>query len=416
MGLMLGGACATKYLAVGFAAAPVLLAMLGLSLRSPRRLGHVPQAALAALLMFCPWLLRSAVYTGNPVFPLATGVFGRGHWTAEAERRWIDGHGPAKRPPVPKPEGWQLPEHPGRVQRFYRGFLGSDWFGPGLMLLGLIGCALVLGDRRLRTRWNVSLVAILGMQTALWGAATHEMPSRFVTPALVPLALLAGAVLGRLARLRLEPPATAGRRTPMRGGLLAAWIIFLAAAGMNLITAWGLYRQSTRGGFLAPLSRSEIARGARPWRTAHDPRFQQARFLLVGDARAFYFPKGTVYATVFDSQVLVDLLDPSKAPTELLEALRRRGITHVWVDWTEIGRLSRTYGYPKALSVEGTSGRRALRGPALAALERLGPHGLRIETRTYLREPREMDGPAPYATIYSLPWAAKPPAVSPTSR
>ena len=56
--------------------------------------------AAMTLLPFAPWLVRNAVYTGNPVFPLATSVFGRGHWSGKSQQRWNDGHGPQVKPPA----------------------------------------------------------------------------------------------------------------------------------------------------------------------------------------------------------------------------------------------------------------------------------------------------------------------------
>ena len=40
-----------------------------------------------------PWLIRNAVWTGNPVFPLATSVLGTGHWDADLAERWDRAHG-----------------------------------------------------------------------------------------------------------------------------------------------------------------------------------------------------------------------------------------------------------------------------------------------------------------------------------
>ncbi|HEY8667967.1 MAG TPA: hypothetical protein VIL86_15045, partial [Tepidisphaeraceae bacterium] len=37
--------------------------------------------AVCGMIVFSPWMIRNAVWTGNPVFPEATGVFSRAHWT-----------------------------------------------------------------------------------------------------------------------------------------------------------------------------------------------------------------------------------------------------------------------------------------------------------------------------------------------
>ena len=135
VGVMLGGACAAKYLSVGLIAAPVLSAMIVLTLLDRRRFrqaAHVPLAGLAALVLFSPWLIRNTVHTGNPVFPLATKIFGRGHWSAESEQRWLNGHTPGVHPPVPAPPGWEAPEAPDRLEMVWDHFVSSQWLSPTL--------------------------------------------------------------------------------------------------------------------------------------------------------------------------------------------------------------------------------------------------------------------------------------------
>ena len=54
------------------------------------------------------------------------------------------------------------------------------------------------------------------------------------------------------------------------------------------------------------------------------------------------------------------------------------GVTHLWVDWYEILRLSQTYGYPAALS-EGLAGRfKAGLPPRLEILDRLCRQGMTV--------------------------------------
>jgi hypothetical protein len=75
-GVFLGLACATRYLGLNVALAFALLVwlpprhrMLGENLRATMVL------AGSALLMMLPWLIRNAVFTGNPVMPLMQSVF-----------------------------------------------------------------------------------------------------------------------------------------------------------------------------------------------------------------------------------------------------------------------------------------------------------------------------------------------------
>ncbi len=74
-GAMMGGACAVKYLSVGFVLGPLAVVMLAYPIFARRAELLAPRGGCAcwwrrsALL---PWLVRNTLATGNPVFPLAS--------------------------------------------------------------------------------------------------------------------------------------------------------------------------------------------------------------------------------------------------------------------------------------------------------------------------------------------------------
>ncbi len=88
IGTLLGLAVGSKLTAGIAFALPVVLVML---LRgNPRGL---IQAILIASVLYLPWAVRTAVASGgNPVFPLAAKLLGRGGWTAEQVQRFEHGH------------------------------------------------------------------------------------------------------------------------------------------------------------------------------------------------------------------------------------------------------------------------------------------------------------------------------------
>jgi len=403
IGAMLGVACAAKYLSVGLIAGPVLVVMLVAAVARggrARALSDIAVVAGVSLVLFSPWLIRNVAYTGNPVFPLATRTLGAGHWSAESEQRWVDGHGPDKLPPVPKPEGWQMPPVPSRAVRFYTNFLAMDLFGGIVKVLaGVAICVLVASMGEKRT-WDWSLAGVLAGQLGVWTLWTHEMPSRFLIPAVVPIALLAAGALSRLSRVETHP-FRKGAAEQHHWGRIPAVAVLLTAAAVNLLTVYVLYRQGAmrtppmQG---APGSEIAIQRRLEYNRIALS---DEARILLVGDAKGFYFPPGTVYATAFDTHPLAELLDRGATPEQVLADLRSRGVTHLWVNWFEIARLARTYGYPASLGAEIYRRWEAKDPPGLAILERLQALGL-----------REIDLSPPPATSQ----ADTAPSSQPTSR
>lgn len=348
LGLMLGAACCAKYLAVGFVLLPVGLAMLAgwAVLRQRRKLREVLLTTALAVAAFSPWLVRNALATGNPVFPLATNLLGRGYWTAEEADRWRAGHGPAMLPPVPPPPGWTQPDRPGRWELFRRGLLSDEMGLPTLILAGAAVLGLVLARGRFRRfGWDWLLTGVLAVQVGLWAAVTHGLPWRFLLPAVVPGALLAGGGLERLARWR------PGRA--VLGGLgdwlgVLAWVVGLAAVAGNVLSGGLLYLLSVPALNVPPLPNDGIARHWGQYGVVHALP-EGSRVMLIGDVPAWYYPPGTVYATVFDRHPLLDLPDGAGRGRELLEKLRAKGVTHLLVHWPELWRLSGTYGYPAEL-------------------------------------------------------------------
>jgi len=346
-GLMIGGACAAKYLSVGFVAVPIGIMMLIFSLKSRRRLGQLPLAAAAALMLFAPWGIRNISCTGNPVFPLATKLLGRGHWLAESQKRWDDGHGASQKPPVPPPPAWKaIPSKP-KYKLFLDKFISSQIFGPLVLLCGAVAVCLLIIRCRYTPPWDWCLAGVLVLQLAVWTFATHGMPERFLMPALVPLSLLAGGLLAKLFGMQgnlLKRAALSDTRADW--GRAPAIGLFLTAVIVNLVIALYVLRYETAGGPCPPIPGQDIANTLMA-ENGMDKLPKDARVMLIGDARGFYFPPGTIYATAFDAQPLAGLND-----AQVRTLLKRRRVTHIYVDWVEIWRLAGTYGYPKTLSAD----------------------------------------------------------------
>lgn len=403
IGLILGASCGTKYLAVGFVALPVGVAMLLACLSNRKRLAGTMLAGTAALAMFSPWLIRNAAAVGNPVFPLGTSLLGKGYWSGEEQTRWAYGTGPEKMPPHPTPDGWAMPSVPSRAERLLDSFLTSPIFGPVTIALAIGGAALiVVASARRRRPESVScnssdtlpsssprhqrsthvdglaadwpVVVVLLVQLVVWIVFTHEMPWRFLLPAVVSLSMLAGAAMSSLAQM------TKGRlRGWAKGAAALAIAALLLAGGINLVAADRLLRADTRGLPAGPWDVAQVAAEAPQyaiaWRLPAG-----SRILLVGEAKAFYFPPGTFYATPFDPHPLARLSRPDVSPQEAIRQLRTMGVTHVWVDWAEILRLAGTYGYPAELAGPVLERWRQGLPPGLPMLQKIGAREVPVES------------------------------------
>jgi hypothetical protein len=224
-------------------------------------------------------------------------------------------------------------------------------------VVAAVAAAAMVADRRSPAPWDVSLAGVAAMQLAVRTAFRRGMPPRFIAPVLVPLALLAGGALGRLWRVEVNP-LRRGSVRPAHGpwGARPAAVILAAAAGVNLVNSYLLFRGQPRGDPAPPLAGEIVAEQFLPYRHAASLP-AGSKVLLVGEAEAFYFPSGeveTAYATAFDAHPLAALAAKVEAgeitPAEAHARLRRRGVTHLWVSWRQVARLATTYCYPEPLA------------------------------------------------------------------
>jgi hypothetical protein len=71
---------------------------------------------------------------------------------------------------------------------------------------------------------------------------------------------------------------------------------------------------------------------------------KHGRVLLVGDAQPFDLEMPVLYNTCFDDSIF-EQLAKGRSPQEVRAVFVEHGITHVYVDWGEIARYRRTYGF-----------------------------------------------------------------------
>jgi hypothetical protein len=282
-----------------------------------------------------------------------------------------------------------------------------------LIAMAIAAGVLTIVRYRRERGWELAVFGVLALQFTIWATLSHELPWRFIMPAVAPMALLAGNLLTTLGR-GMAPLSLEGRGCPGGPGLprrrpgepgegdnpsgpmfrwaLAA-VVFLTVATWNLACVWDVFKTDTNMqavGPIGPISGNDIARGAHPYKLAAGlPK--GSRIMLIGEAKAFYFPQGTICALVFDPHPLEQLIDQGLSARQILDSLKAMGVTHLWVDWGEIKRLSDTYGFPAPLSFnafETPINHRSL-PTLLNELETLGARPTNI--------------PKPPITIYALP-------------
>lgn len=318
-GIAAGLACGCKYTAVAMIAAPLALAAFFLTAGTTRRkLAGAATFAMATLVTFSPWLIKNQIMTGNPVFPLAGGVFDASPegWGAAQSEQWNRGHSVG-------PDGQSLGAR-----------LGALWtatvvdrdqrLGPALLIIGLLG---LVGRRRSRADWM--LVSFAACQVLIWLFATHLF-ARFLITALIPLSLLCGRSLGEDAR-------------PPRVRLVT--VALIAGCAWNFLFAAKLHGRESVGGVPASLAYDGRTDRDAYLGVVNNELPTSAKILLVGDARAFYFKRETYYCVAFNRNPFFEAIRAGASADDLLDWLRGRGYTHVLVNWSEVRRIVVTYGF-----------------------------------------------------------------------
>ncbi len=269
--------------------------------------------------------MKNLIWTGNPVFPLMNRIFEAAPpgWGPECAQRWDRGHGPGK----------EERSIQNRLSQFRRLVLWDHYqrFGPAIFLIALGG---LIGRRRQYA--DGALLGLAGGQCLIWLSATH-LYARFAIVLLIPLALLAGRAA--------EAPKSATRWHWMVG-------LLLAGSAWNLVHAAKLHREEAFPAAPASWFYDGLVPGYEYLGAVNRDLPAQAKILLVGEARAFYFRRKVDYGVVFNRNPFVETVQASSQAEEVLRWLRGNGYTHVLVHWGEIERLSATYGFAPEITPE----------------------------------------------------------------
>ncbi len=334
-GLLVGAACGAKPTALLFAGVPVAILLLGTL--SPR-VWHraIVPGVVAGAVMVAPWLWRNYEAGGNPVFPAMAGTFGGAHWSGEQVARFTRAHQFSGTVRERIALAYQVDTTDPAGAR-HRGLMHPQWGILFPMVLLSIGVGAVWARARL-------FVLLLGLgllgQLVLWMTTTH-IQSRFLMPMIVPgVALCTFAFAGvREGVLKVTPR---DEPSPVRDVAFAClWLPLLA----QVVLAMRVYAREGRGGqHPNAVLASEPALTARMMYDEINAGVPSgSRLLLIGEAMAFYRPKGTLYNTTWDEWIFAQE-----------GALKASGATHAIIELPAIARLVSSKFSPPDLSIANT--------------------------------------------------------------
>ncbi|MBI3736974.1 hypothetical protein HY256_10730 [Candidatus Sumerlaeota bacterium] len=419
-GLMMGGCIATKYSMLPLTMAMLALAWLTawavplisgvLLMRRVKKAGdefgppesyfllppigasYLIRTAMVGLLVAAPWFVKSAAWTGNPIYPLAYGVFGGKDWSA-ANAQFYTAKAAEK--------GMHLDLANGIITRMIELIISpvatslfpEKFEGHYLGAIPLMGLALATGgillfavglmkDRdegrsrpvagdpsREAARWCVRAAAAFWMGGTIVGSwlfwfLTYQS-NRFLLPTIA-LVLAAGAWGTMLLHLRGSSSAARAVRVSFIGGLIYAliysgasivgsqprsasilgreWMMGGTRLGMPLACALGF---ESRESYLK--RRLGYYAAARWLRERTSP---QEKALLIGEHRTLYFGKDIIASDWFDTPQPLDLIRRTKDNNELLDTLKSDGVKFILFNRGELKLYADRYLRPRISPME----------------------------------------------------------------
>ncbi len=366
-GLMAGSAMACKYTGLITVVIPVgmLLAGIGLYCAQQNRFRQVAVAALAfsvgVAASIGPWLLKNAVETGNPVYPLAVQIFGGTDRDEVIDAKWRRAH-------ANNYQNWndRLKDLPIKMADVVA---NNDWHSP--LMFGLAPLSLLACFRR-RQKGSANRVersyepVLLGLvwfyviwQFVVWWILTHHI-DRFYVPMFTAVSLLAGVGM-RWWEPSVSNPSSGCRPTVWNwcaGCVIGAAVLYnatLMARGIGGFNAGRLDLNAASNMVIAP----RLKWINNEFESGHFPK--NMKVLCVGEAELFHARYPYIYNTVFDHSIFERLFAEPNSPegrlrpaAQIRDELKRLGITHIDVNWSWILRYREphNYGYTAFASPE----------------------------------------------------------------
>lgn len=393
MGVMAGGAMGTKYsmIPLGIAVAAFFIPLLAAS-RGVAALRRFAPALGIALLVVSPWLIRNALWTGNPVYPLAYSVFGGADWSEANAKFYADKaaekgfsatetpvfHGGGTLPsrtladkfselglPVAflaRPVGrvFELAISPLTTSLLPEVF-ENHYLGPlplAAMLLALAGAALFLVRREPRPQGRPPvgplLLWIFGLAAGSWvfWFLTYQS-NRLLLPSLALLFSAGAWGLASLLRLfrgsRFQREVTLACALLLGLGLLHSWSFSAAMIGAGL-RPHPLPRSLGFGQRDDYIAAALNYYGAARW--LEGKLGGDARVLLIGEHRTLYFPAGSIASDWFDTPQPLPLIRSTPDNDALFARLAAERVQYVVYNEAELRNYAQAYFRPRFTDAE----------------------------------------------------------------
>ena len=279
------------------------------------------------VVLFAPWLARTAALTGNPVYPFLHRWLGGPDWSPELSDRlqaWQSSIGMGREPI----DYLFLP-----LRVFLAGGEGYERFDGELSAFWLLLIPLALWAAR-RVVLVRRCLAFCGLYFVFWSLTSQQM--RFLIPALPMLAIAcAVAVVELLDRL----PWARWRRVAVAAVGTLAIVSLVASQGRVLAAGY-----KTLGVYLnVPGDLTATARHP-AYTFINETLPPSARVLFLNTNQRFFCDREVLADSFFEASQIADWLAPANDAAAVHGLLTRRGVTHLLIEHQFRGAV-----YPESL-------------------------------------------------------------------
>ncbi len=340
-----GGLVASKYTGVPmvFVAAWLLVMMVWLGGRSKGKPYRVVWVAfyfgLLAAAFGAPWWLRNIINTGNPVYPLAWGVFGGGEWTQTAADIYSEKLG-SKGIGRTFEDFLRIPWDTFMSHGKFGGFkIGPVFWVFWPLALGWVGYAFY--SLRRKAEW--AYLAVWMIFLLVFWFNTYQS-NRFLMPLIMLVIAAAMALLQRVCE--------ATRRRRLTAWVAAVLLSAVALFGASESVFWLLFDEGrisvelqsgvlwpayTLGGISRDQYLSNFVGYYEAARIADLELDEGDKVFFIGEHRRMHWQVDVMANDWYDPPRILSYLRQSETADEVLDTLRAEGVTHLFINRAEWG-------------------------------------------------------------------------------
>jgi 4-amino-4-deoxy-L-arabinose transferase-like glycosyltransferase len=288
---------------------------------------------VAATLVFCPWMIKNFMVTGNPLFPFLNSLFQSPQWS-EYESAFYGFHAGMKGGLNQAAQlGWldRVSDVVTLPWRATTHSFGGWQIGPFYLVFSIF---VLLFVRRVGRPGKFLVLSSLYF-FLVWSLTYRD--NRFLLPVLVLLALLFGLVFGRLFQR------WADRLLWLRAGFLGLLIF----GGVEMAFNQVLYHYPF-GVVSGAQSREEFLRERLDYYSAYQflnalPAPQGDKVLLVGEYRPYYCRRSYIASDWFNQPAIIKYLEKVNSPKEAFERMEEDGIRYIMLNERELDKGAGDY-------------------------------------------------------------------------